>query len=138
MSTCHKNRATHLTRLHRVLCQRFPGLEAERLVHLVDGEDEGAVRAVVTLRAAEPDATIFVLSTTRDHLALRRLMHAGADGVFDDRHRDERNALMRAAATHVARGGSRSTVASACRALRSLLAEWNTRMNLIMPQRASA
>jgi DNA-binding NarL/FixJ family response regulator len=136
--TCPPPRCSHIPRLQDLLHERFPGLESERPLYILDGDADRALREVVSLRATEPDATILALTESHDYLHLKRLLHAGADGVFDDRYADERNALLRAAAIHVARGGPRGGVVAACRALRALLAEWNIRHSLIEVRKGGA
>lgn len=128
-----------LTRIARQLEGRFPTLQSDRPLYLVNGDEAGTFRRIASLRAEEPEATILVLSETNDSLHMRRLLHSGSDGVFDPRYADERDALMRAAAVHVARApGSRGGIVSACRALRSLLVEWSRHMSVVERAQAAA
>ena len=113
----------------------FPTVQRERPLYFVKAE-EGA-RALVAARASEPESTIFVVGEVVGVAELKGLLHAGADGVFDPRDAEERAALMRAVAVHVARSErSRGGVVQACRALHSLLVEWNRRM--VLAERAAA
>lgn len=115
----------------------FPTVQDERPLYLLDASAPGVERQIASARGAEPDATIFVLGGVDRASVLKRLMHAGADGVFDHQREEEREALLRGAAVHVARAGrSRGGVIGACQALRSLIMEWNRRM--VLAERAAA
>lgn len=123
---------SHVLILQAELEAAFPTLRSERPLYLFEGDLAGASRLIASTRAAEPDATILVLSESCEGPHLKGLLHAGADGVFDPRDEAERAAIVRSAAVHVARGGgARGGVVAACRALRALLCEWNRRMLLV-------
>jgi len=120
-----------LLSLQDEILSMFPTLQDERPLYLFDASAPGIERRIASARVAEPDATIFVLGGVDRACVLKGLLHAGADGVFDPRREEEREALLRGAAVHVARSErTRGGVVGACLALRSLLVEWNRRMSL--------
>lgn len=117
----------------------FPTVQDERPLYFLDASAPGVERRIASARVAEPDATIFVLGGVDRAPVLKRLLHAGADGVFDPSRDEEREALLRGAAVHVARSErSRGGVIGACQALRSLILEWNRRMVLVERREAAA
>lgn len=110
----------------------FPTLREDRPLYVLEGDVSGAPRLIAATRAAQPDATILVLTQSEVGARLKTLLHAGADGVFDLREEADRAAALLAAAVHVARGGgSGGGGVAAGRSLRALLCDWNRRTVLV-------
>ena len=121
-----------------IVCRESPDLSGEFDLYFIDNDFHGkslAADLAAAIRAINPPALIVAFSARLDNKTLKLLVNAGCDGACEKSESQDVELMMRIVTAHLNRRRcetveqSKSVLITAIHSIRSLLREWNRRLD---------